>query len=330
MIKQCENPLSQSESDLISVYRELLRIRRVEERFSKKYAEQEIRCPMHLSIGQEAISVGISKYLTNEDHVYSGHRSHSHYLAKGGNLGRMVAEAYGKLTGCCGGRGGSQHLIDLEVGFMGSTPIVGGTVPLAVGDAWAAKLKSNGCVTVVYFGDGCFEEGVMHESMNFALLHELPIVFVCENNGYSVYTKLADRQPPRKMSDVASAHGMNTYNGDGNNVLDISEMASDAINRARSGEGPQFLELQTYRWLEHCGPNDDDDLRYRPVGELSHWKDRCPIELLKVKMFDEKIITEHLVKNIEDEISKEIDDAYEFTLNSPNPKSSQMGEYTYA
>jgi pyruvate dehydrogenase E1 component alpha subunit len=315
---------------IVSIFKEILRIRRVEERFSDIYKEQEIRCPMHLSIGQEAISVGVSEFLTEKDHVYSGHRAHAHYLAKGGDLKSMVAEAYGKSTGCCGGRGGSQHLIDLKVGFMGSTPIVGGTVPLAVGDAWSAKLQGNKRVTVVYFGDGCFEEGVMHESMNFASLHKLPVVFVCENNGYSVYTSLVDRQPSREIYNVASSHGIDSYYEDGYDISKVIEVSFNAIGRARKGEGPQFIEFRTYRWLEHCGPDDDDDLRYRPKGELSLWKERCTVNWLRKYMLDNDMITQDKLKDIEYEISEEIKNAYEFTFNSQKPKPSDMEKYTYA
>ena len=322
--------LTYADNKIISIFKSILRIRMVEERFSDVYKEQEIRCPMHLSIGQEAVSVGISMFLTKEDHVYSGHRAHAHYLAKGGDLKSMVAEAYGKSTGCCGGRGGSQHLIDLSVGFMGSTPIVGGTVPIAVGDAWSAKLQGDKRVTIVYFGDGCFEQGVMHESMNFASLHKLPIVFVCENNGYSVYTSLADRQPSREIYNVASSHGIDSYHCNGNDIPNIVETASKAISKARKEVTPQFIEFKTYRWLEHCGPDDDDDLRYRPVGELSLWKERCSVKWLEEYLLDNKIITKDIIADIKCEISKEIDNAYEFTFKSQNPIPDNMGMYTYA
>ncbi len=193
----------------------MLRIRRVEEVLADRYAEQEMRCPMHLCIGQEAIAVGVCAVLNNRDKVFSNHRAHGHYLAKGGDLDAMVAELYGKSTGCAGGRGGSMHLIDLQVGFMGATPIVGGTVPLSVGSAWADQLLDNDQVTVVFFGDGCFEEGVMHESLNFAALHQLPVIFVCENNDFSVYTHRNERQPDRPIYKIAEAHGLSAAVMDG-------------------------------------------------------------------------------------------------------------------
>ena len=197
----------------------MLRIRRIEEALAQRYAEQEMRCPMHLCIGQEAIAVGVSASIGPDDMIFSNHRAHGHYLAKGGSLSGMVAELYGRKTGCCGGRGGSMHLIDLTVRFMGATPIVGGTVPLAVGSAWASQLKQSNQLTVVFFGDGCFEEGVVHESLNFAALHKLPVIFVCENNDFSVYTRRNERQPDRPIFELAKAHGMDAYAGNGNDAI---------------------------------------------------------------------------------------------------------------
>ena len=318
------------ETELFSIYAQLLRIRRIEESIAIKYLEWEMRCPVHLSIGQEAIPVGISTHLNTEDHVYSNHRSHGHYFAKGGSLKRMIAELYGKDAGCCGGRGGSMHLIDLEVGFIGSTPIVGGTVPLAVGDAWSAKLKGDERFSVIYFGDGCFEEGVLHESMNFAILHKLPVIFICENNGYSVYTQLNERQPNRKIIDIAKAHGMDTHTAEGNDVLSIMEVSCGAIEQARNGNGPQFFEFQTYRWLEHCGPEDDDHLNYRPQGELSTWKERCPIEKLKNYITTKGLDYEAKFQSIESEIEIEISEAFAYAKNSKTPTIDQLENHIYA
>ena len=326
---QYQKLLAEADSELLSIYTKLVRIRRIEEAIAEKYLEWEMRCPVHLSIGQEAIPVGISMHLTVKDHVYSNHRSHGHYFAKGGSLKRMIAELYGKETGCCGGRGGSMHLIDLEVGFMGSTPIVGGTIPLAVGDAWSAKIKGEDRVTVIYFGDGCFEEGVIHECMNFSALHKLPIIFVCENNNYSVYTQLKDRQPDRKIINIAKAHGLKTHTANGNDVLEVSSIACSAVSNVKLGDGPQFFELDTYRWLEHCGPFDDDHLDYRPKGELAIWKDSCPVSKLK-KHIKSKGSHEKIFKTIEVKIDKEIKIAFEFAKNSPIPKIENLNKYTYA
>jgi pyruvate dehydrogenase E1 component alpha subunit len=314
--------------ELLTFYRSLLLIRRVEEAIAERYAEQEMRCPTHLCIGQEAVAVGVCEMLQQNDGIFSSHRAHSHYLAKGGSLKAMIAELYGKSTGCCGGRGGSMHLIDLAAGFIGATPIVGSTIPIAVGHAWSTYLCSKDRVTVVFFGDGCFEEGVMHESMNFASLYKLPIVFVCENNGYSVYTRFEARQPKRSIRGIAHAHGLDIYHGDGNDVLNVAALARDAVKRTRQGKGPQFIELDTYRWLEHCGPNDDDALGYRPAGELMSWKKRCPVEYFRNLLLEQ--VTDNDIQQIENDILHEIEIAFSYALESPNPTSALMADKVYA
>ncbi len=311
-------------------YRSMLRIRRIEESLADRYAEQQMRCPMHLCIGQEAIAVGVCEALKLTDMVYSNHRAHGHYLAKGGNLKALVSEIYGRSTGCCGGRGGSMHLIDLDVNFMGSTPIVGGTVPLAVGAAWAASLKGSQHVTVVFFGDGCFEEGVMHESMNFAALHKLPIVFVCENNKYSVYTELKERQPERPIYKVAESHGLNANQGDGNDVEQVFTLSSAAVENARKGLGPQFLEFSTYRWREHCGPNFDDDLGYRSSEEVSAGKASCPLVVSSSSAARRGINLQQQIIEYESELAAEIIDAFNFALSSPTPSPNEAGDKVYA
>lgn len=317
-------------SELLELYKTMLRIRRVEEALADRYQEQEMRCPMHLCIGQEAIAAGVSFWLKGDDHVFSNHRAHGHYLAKGGDLNKMIAELYGRQTGCCGGRGGSMHLIDPSVGFMGSTPIVGGTVPIAVGSAWAAQIKRQERVTVVYFGDGCFEEGVVHESLNFAALKQLPIVFICENNGYSVYTKLKDRQPKRAINAVAEAHGIASFEGDGNDVSAVSTMAHYAIEQARQESTPQFLEFKTHRWREHCGPYYDDDLGYRNEGELDYWLERCPIKIARTRLADMGLIDDEKISDLELSIKQEVDKAFEFALQSEIPNLESLENSVYA
>lgn len=304
---------------------EMLRIRRIEERIAERYAaEQEMRCPMHLCIGQEAIAVGVCSALRTDDLVFSNHRAHGHYLAKGGDLPAMIAELYGRSTGCCGGRGGSMHLIDLDVGFMGATPIVGGTVPLAVGSAWATQLKGKDQVSVIFLGDGCMEEGVVHESLNFAALHRLPVLFVCEDNDFSVYTKRKDRQPKRPLADLARAHAIDPLRGDGNDVENVARLAEQAVGQARSGYGPQFIELKAYRWREHCGPNFDDELNYRDQEEIRAGLSACPIESLQGR------IPPASLAECETQIAKEIDAAFAFALSSPKPSLTDAQGKVYA
>ncbi len=319
-----------SRSDHLALYRSMLRIRLIEEALANRYAEQEMRCPMHLCIGQEAIAAGVCAFLKDTDIVFSNHRAHGHYLAKGGDLPAMLAEIYGRSTGCCGGRGGSMHLIDQSVGFLGSTPIVGGTIPLAVGSAWASSLSGDHQVTVVFFGDGCFEEGVLHESLNFAALHQLPIVFVCENNGFSVYTELSERQPQRPIHGIAAAHGLSAQSGNGNDIDSVLSIAGTAIDHARHGRGPQFIELHTYRWREHCGPNFDDHLGYRTAAAVANGQQDCPLLKLAAQL-------EHSMSNFAEEkaritaeIEQEIAAAFAFALNSPTPSATDAGARIYA
>jgi len=308
----------------------MLRIRRIEEALATRYGEQEMRCPMHLCIGQEATAVGICTSLEIDDQVFSGHRAHGHYLAKGGDLTRMIAELYGRVTGCCEGRGGSMHLIDKSAGFMGSTPIVGGTVPVAVGAAWASKLRNEGRVIALFFGDGCFEEGVLHESMNFAALHQLPIIFVCENNDYAVYTTLDERQPKRPIHGIAAAHGLHACELDGNDVRTVQAAASEAAQRARAGDGPQFLELHTWRWREHCGPDIDDQLGYRCPEAQAAWLARCPIQHEQEYLRGQQLLTDTELQNMERIIQLEIDDAFDTAISAPLPPVENMYGHLHA
>jgi pyruvate dehydrogenase E1 component alpha subunit len=302
----------------------------VEEAIAQRYPEEEMRCPIHLCIGQEAVAVGVCDALSRSDKVFSNHRAHGHYLAKGGDLNAMIAEIYGRATGCCGGRGGSMHLIDVDAGFMGATPIVGGTVPIAVGSAWASVLEDRSDVTVVFFGDGCFEEGVVHESLNFSALHKLPILFVCENNNFSVYTPLKLRQPQRPIHGVAKAHGLAVVSGDGNDVVEVAKLAKKAVSEARAGMGPQFLEFKTFRWREHCGPNFDHALNYRSPDEIEAGFAACPI-IRHIGVIERLGIgIKSFLPTLEESISQEIDAAFEFTAKSPNPLPSEARTKLYA
>ena len=251
------------------LYESMLRIRLIEESIAERYSEEKMRCPTHLSIGQEAISVGVCSNLSKEDTVLSTHRAHAHYLAKGGCLKSMLAEIYGKVTGCSKGMGGSMHLIDKSVGFLGSTAIVGNTIPIAVGLALSVKIKKIKKISCVFFGDGAIEEGAFYESINFAIIHKLPVLFICENNFYSVYSGLEVRQPKgRKIHEMVNAIGIETSYGDGNNVEEVAEQVKVSKDNILKGNGPQFIEFETYRWREHCGPNYDNDLGYRDEEEF--------------------------------------------------------------
>lgn len=297
----------------------------VEEEIAKRYPQQQMRCPVHLSIGQEAAAVGVCAALEPTDWAFSGHRSHAHYLAKGGNLKAMIAEIYGKATGCCGGKGGSMHLTDQAAGFIGATPIVGSTVPIAVGAALTAQRECKQRVVVVFLGDGAMETGVVHESLNYAALKGLPILFACENNLYSVYSPLEVRQPKqRSISDVAAGHGLKTLKANGNDVEAVYAAAALAVNEMRKGTGPVFMELPTYRWLEHCGPGYDNDIGYRTEDEFREWKLRDPLELISRH-------SDVVLQSTENEsIHSEIEDAFTVAISDPFPDPESAGLHVYA
>lgn len=316
-------------SRIESLYRVMLRIRRVEEAIAERYAAQEMRCPVHLSIGQEAVAAGVCAALAQQDGVFSNHRAHAHYLAKGGDLTAMLAEIYGKAEGCCKGVGGSMHMIDLAAGFLGAVPIVGATVPLAVGAAWAARLRGEDKVITVFLGDGAFEEGVVYESINFAVLHRLPALFVCENNLYACYTRLSTRQPERSIHAVAAACGCKAMAVDGNDVLAVFNAASGAVSELRAGGHPVFLECSTYRLREHCGPNIDDDLGYRPSAELAEWKAACPVNRIAA-MLNATPECQNFMANAEREITEEINAAFAGALAGGIPRQEDLQGYLHA
>jgi TPP-dependent pyruvate/acetoin dehydrogenase alpha subunit len=301
------------------LFYEMLRIRMIEEAIAERYSEQKMRCPVHLSIGQEAIAVGVCKAALDSDYLISNHRAHAHYLAKGGCLKAMIAEIYGKSTGCSKGRGGSMHLVDLSVGMMGSTPIVGGSLPIALGLAFATQMKKETQITIVFFGEGSTEEGVFAECLNFAALKKLPILFVCENNLYSVYSPLDVRQPEeRDRLAIARAHGIEAHLGDGNNVEEVYQLSCKAVESIRDGHGPIFLEFNTYRHREHCGPNFDNHIGYRSEEEFLSWKRKCPL-----KQFSKQ-------EALRASILAEIDAAFAFADASPFPHFDPDEECPYA
>jgi len=314
----------------LEVYAAMLRIRRIEEAIAERYVEQEMRCPVHLSIGQEAAAVGACVPLNSHDMIVSTHRSHSHYLAKGGDLNSMIAEIYGRSNGCCGGRGGSMHLFDNTAGVLASVPIVASTIPLAVGVAMAYQQRRENWVSVAFLGDGATEEGVFHESLNLASVHQLPVIFFVENNLYSVYTPLKDRQPDRDLADYALAHSLPSETVDGNDVDLVTAAMATAVDRARAGNGPTLLVVRTYRWLEHCGPNFDNDLGYRAEEEFLRWQERCPIDLYRSRLLQTGALKESDAQVLEEKIDIEIQEAFNFAKSSPFPDPATAAERVYA
>lgn len=305
----------------IELLRGMKRIRLVEEGIADRYPKGNMRCPMHLSIGQEAAAIGVGLALKPNDLAVSSHRAHAHYLSKGGNLKSMLAEIYGKASGCSGGRGGSMHLVDNNVGFVGSTAIVGNSIPIGVGLGLSLQLEKSSALSAVFCGDGSVEEGVFYESANFSAVRKLPVLFVCENNLYSVYSHLRVRQPRgRKIHKMVEAIGIPTLLVDGNDPQAVYEAALVAVAHIRNGQGPFFLELATYRWREHCGPNYDNNIGYRTEEEFQKWKQKDPIPFFEKKLLTENMLDKIAVKHMEDEIKDEIQIAFDFAERSPFPK----------
>ncbi len=309
----------------VSLYRNLLRIRMVEEEIAERYPKWQMRCPVHLSIGQEAAAVGVCSMLRRKDRVMSGHRSHAHYLAKGGDLAGMLLEIHGKAGGCSQGRGGSMHLLDLKAGFHGAVPIVGSTIPIATGFAFADKLARRDNVTAVFFGEGATEEGVFAESLNFAALHGLRVLFVCENNLYSVYSPLEVRQPAdRSITALAGAHGVAAYRADGNDVDAVRNAAGAALRGMSACPSPKLLLLDTYRWREHCGHAFDNHIGYRSEEEYLAWKKRDPVGNFRDRLAAEGALGKREEVNLRCEIAGEIKKAFDRAEAAPFPSADNV------
>ena len=320
-----------SRERLVDLYRSMLRIRRIEEEIERRYHQDQMKTPIHLVIGQEATAVGCCGALTQEDLVYSSHRTHGAYLAKGGDLKAMLCEMHCRANGCAGSRGGSMHLIDKRVGMAGTSAIVGGAVPIAVGAALAAKLKGERRVVVGFMGDATTEEGVASESLNVAALKQVPVIFFCENNFYSVQSPLWTRQPPgRDIRKWAEAHEVPSVAVDGTNVLDVLQAAQSAVDRARAGGGPSFIEARVYRFRAHGGAGDDSRSGYRDEAERAAWEPFCPVAMFGKYLIDTGSMDEKSAAGMEDAIREEIAEAVEFALASPNPTEQQLHQHVYA
>jgi 2-oxoisovalerate dehydrogenase E1 component len=306
-------------------YKALYRIRRVEEEIAAVYPTDKIKSPVHLSIGQEAVSVGVCEALGPDDVVAGTYRSHALYLAKGGDLKRMIAELYGKVNGCAKGKGGSMHLIDTAAGVMGTSAVVGTTIPNAVGYAYAMKLQRKQTLVVSFFGDGAVDEGVFHESMNFAALKALPIIFICENNSYAIHTHQSRRQKLANICEKANASGIPTEQIRDNDVFRIHERVSAAVKKLHGGEsGPFFFECLTYRLKEHVGPNEDFHLGYRTREEAEPWIKNDPLVKLAAQLNPRRRI------EIEAEVDAEIKDAFKFAESSPFPEAHELFTDVYS
>jgi pyruvate dehydrogenase E1 component alpha subunit len=294
-------------------------IRRVEEVIADIYPTDKIKSPVHLAIGQEHVAVAVCDALRPDDVVGGSYRSHAVYLAKGASLPAMIAEMYGKDTGCARGKGGSMHLVGMDAGVVGSSAVVATQIPVMAGWALAAKQQGNGRVAVAFFGDGATEEGAFYETMNFAALMKLPLLFVCENNGYAIHEPIEKRRARVDgISAVAQALGVPTHViGDGD-TLAIHSAAAAAIGRIRAGGGPEFIEAIVYRWREHVGPNEDYDQGYRPRTDVEPWMTADQVEKLG------SLIAPAVRARIDGEIEAEIETAVRFAEESPAPAPNEL------
>jgi len=319
-----------SAEDLRTLIGKMIMVRKVEQSLARLVTEGHVRCPVHLAVGQEAVPVGVAYSLNAGDRVFGGHRSHGHYLAMGGDVYRLIAETLGKADGCSRGMGGSMHLFAPEVGFWGSVPIVGATIPVAVGAALAAAMDNAGAVAVSYFGDGAVEEGVVHESLNLASQMRLPVLFVCENNLYSSHLDIAQRQPSDCTARIADAHGVACAVVDGNDVLAVAKAARELIEAARRGEGPGYLEAVTYRWYGHVGPDENIDVGLRrSASELAAWKLHDPIARLAAGAMACGDVTAGEIPAMEEQAARSIEAAIAKALSAPYPETGALFDYVY-
>ncbi|MHB1423420.1 MAG: thiamine pyrophosphate-dependent dehydrogenase E1 component subunit alpha [Gemmataceae bacterium] len=300
------------------LYKSLYRIRQVEEALARVYPTDKIKSPIHLSIGQEAVSVGVCEALRPDDVVFGTYRGHALYLAKGGDMRAMVAELYGKATGCTHGKGGSMHLISTEAGMMGASAVVGTTIANAVGYAYALQHQGRDALVVSFFGDGATEEGVFAESLNFAALKKLPILFVCENNGYAIHTAQERRQGNPDIRARAQSYGISAERIEHNDILYLFERTRAAVAKIRSGGGPCFFEVRTYRWREHVGPNNDYHLGYRTVDEAAPWIETDQVTRLA------SMLPPDCRQQIEAKIDAEVEAALAFADESPEPEPAEL------
>lgn len=308
------------ESLLKDLYYTMLKIRIFDEKVALLAEKKEIFTPCHLYIGQETVAAGVCASLKSDDYVYSTHRSHGHYIAKGGDIRTLMAEIFGRVTGCSKGYGGSMHACSPDIGLPGSSAIVGGTIPIAVGTALAFFNEGKHRVSVAFFGDGAATEGVLYESLNFAKLKNMPVIFVCENNFYSTHLHISDMQSNIKISQRAEAFNVPAFTVDGNNVIRVYKTAKSAIEKARHSKGPSFIECLTYRWRGHVGPDWDLDKGIRNKEEVDWWVNNCGIKRMEKLLISEGILTEAEKINLIHKLSDEVEEAVEFAKNSPFPE----------
>ncbi len=312
------------ERSLSTIYRDLRRIRRVEEKIIEVYSSDKVKSPVHLSIGQESVAVGVCAALEPQDIAFGTYRGHALYLAKGGDMRRMIAELYGKVDGCARGKAGSMHLVDMSVNMMGTSAIVATSLPLAVGYAFALKARKEKAIVVCFFGEGAMDEGVAYESLNFAALRKLPVLFVCENNQYAIYSHVRDRMPHGDPCARARSFNIPTERIERGDTLAIRDASAKAAAAIRAGEGPQFIECMTYRWRDHVGPDEDRKWKYRPDEELDAWIRNDEVARVGAMLDDATR------QRIDAEVEAEVTDAFAFADASAFPGGEELDQYVFS
>ena len=313
-----------SRDDLQRIYRKLRLTRRAEEEIARLYPSDSIKSPIHLSLGQESVSVGVCDTLGQDDAVAMTYRGHAAYLAKGGDLNAMFAELYGKATGCGGGKSGSMHLVDMAHQVIGTSAVVGTTIPVALGFALAFKHEGKGRVVVTFFGDGASEEGVFSESVNYAALAGLPVLFVMENNGLAIHSPLSKRWATDLVCERIRTYGISAERIEDGDVFAIRDAAHRALDAMRGGGGPAFLECVTYRWSEHVGPGEDFDEGYRDRSELKLWMERDAVKMVGRMLKDSER------QAIDKTVEKELEAAVSYAENSPFPEADELFDHVYS
>ena len=318
-----------SKNEMVSLCKTMVTIRLFEEKIKDLYARGLVPGLAHLYIGEEAVATGVCAHLKKEDYITSTHRGHGHVIAKGAELKYMMAELFGKKTGYCKGKGGSMHIADITIGILGANGIAGGGIPIAVGSALSSKMRKKDQVTVCFFGDGASNNGTFHEGLNFASVHRLPVVFICENNLYGISVSQKQHQVIEDISIRSVSYNMPGITVDGNDVLTVYEASGKAIQRARVGEGPTLVECKTYRWRGHHEGDPNQGRRYRTVEEIQEWVQKCPIKRFEEKLVGEKVLNKNKIRNIWEEVGKKIEEAVEFANQSPFPDPPDVYEDVY-
>ena len=312
---------------LVEMLWKMVEIRLFEEKVFELYGQNLVPGTIHLYAGEEAVAVGVCSALEKEDYITSTHRGHGHCIAKGADLNRTMAEILGKQTGYCKGKGGSMHIADFAIGMLGATAVVGAGLPIAVGAALSAKLRETKQVVACFFGEGASNQGTFHESLNFASVWRLPVVFVCENNLYAMGTRQSRVMNIDNVADRATAYGLPGMMVDGNDVLAVYGVALTAVERSRGGEGPTLIECKTYR---HKGHSRVDPAKYRPKDEVQEWLGKDPVKLLKKRLIQESVLSESEIAGIEKEIEARIEEAVKFAVASPFPTPQEALQDVYA